>query len=122
VVNLKPETLKSLYCSLIYIWNEPKNLKLLVSVFYPQCSTLKAIFRETVEQTIIMTQVKFGCLTHCSIYSNRNHIGHVAGSSGTALKIDPLRMFQPNFGSNSPSSFKREDKNVYIQGQTTDTK
>jgi hypothetical protein len=46
----------------------------------------------------------------------------VAGSSGTALKIDPLRMFQPKFGSNSPSSFKREDKNVYIQGQATDTK
>jgi hypothetical protein len=31
----------------------------------------------------------------------------VAGSSDTALKIDPLRMFQPKFGSNSPSSFKR---------------
>jgi hypothetical protein len=43
----------------------------------------------------------------------------VAGSSGTALKIDPLRMFQPNFGSNSPSSLKKEDTNVYIQGQTS---
>jgi hypothetical protein len=62
VVNLKPETLKSLYCSLIYIWNEQNNLKLLVNELYPQCSTLKAIFRETVEHTIMMTQVKLGCV------------------------------------------------------------
>jgi hypothetical protein len=78
----------------------------------------------TINRTLGQTQPSFTrvIIMVCSTVSLNIAFKVEQGSSGTALKIDPLRMFQPKFGSNSPSSFKREDKNVYIQGQATDTK
>jgi hypothetical protein len=51
-----------------------------------------------------------GVLYHLwSIYSNNSHVGYLAWSSDTILKIDTIRMIQTNFGSNWPCSFKEDD-------------
>ena len=44
-----------------------------------------------------------------SIYSNNSHVGYLAWSSDTILKIDTIRMIQTNFGWNWPCSFKEDD-------------